>query len=266
MRATFGIKNDSQILDAVTQQGLDISPEEVALARKDGTAPTLDPIRICWFDLKSWWNEEVGLLFAKEMRKTYPEYNEEDIQNQFFNRLTSMHKKLNNLIPKPGGPSTEEIRAASLKSARQRSRMNKIFSGRNNTATILADSAQNPMYSLVAEMVSELGIDGMSSDESDTDDFPNSFNVSYMPWRSFDVNQLLTWLDKSKNRKNIYGNVVSGARPVKRNRPDDATSSRRPAKFGLPRNFYNDHWYNQLTPSEQRQLSVLPAVVLPKLS
>ena len=86
-------------------------------------------------------------------------------------------------------------------------------------------------------MVEKLGIEGMSSDESD----PGEGRIVHAkPWISREVQDLLEFIDANKKTTNELGNLLPGAPAVSRTRrrTQPPLSARR-ALEGLPKNFYD---------------------------
>jgi hypothetical protein len=105
-------------------------------------------------------------------------------------------------------------------------------------------------------LLTELGPEGMSSDESDLDDGGrNEYRVRRMPWRSKEVERRLVQVDKDRNTTNAYGNSRAGSQPRARTRRNAVKVSRRKATPGYPLNFYDKSWYAALTKSQQHDLA-----------
>ncbi len=108
-------------------------------------------------------------------------------------------------------------------------------------------------------IIETLGAEGQSSDETDEED-PNIYYVRTLPWRSKGLVLKVSMTDKARNTTNAYGNPRSGNRPRTRKRQRDAKHSQRKAPRGKPLNYYDQNWYNKLTPGQKRALGALPAV------
>lgn len=114
-------------------------------------------------------------------------------------------------------------------------------------------------------MVDTLGVDGNSSDESDTET-PNTYVVRAKEWRSAEVRKLLEFIDQNRKMTNAYGNPLPGNRPRSRIRQRYPPTSQYAAVYELPRNFYSDIWYDSLTEVEQAHLGAKDPVRLPEVS
>jgi hypothetical protein len=108
-------------------------------------------------------------------------------------------------------------------------------------------------------MVGTLGINGLSSDDSDGDDHI----VRVKDWRSSDVKDFLMYIDANRKVANEFGNNLPGNRPHARSRRPHARSSPYPAIAGFPLNFYDKPWYDNLTDVERVNLGALDPVDLP---
>lgn len=93
------------------------------------------------------------------------------------------------------------------------------------------------------EMVERLGVDGMSSDESDNEPGKRQYKILLCRWRADIVTTWLRVLDAAHLYDRIKGdpNALWGAQPRIRVISAETSSSK---KFvpGLPVNAYNSHW------------------------
>ena len=106
----------------------------------------------------------------------------------------------------------------------------------------------------------------MSSDESETDTSgQKEYVVKTMPWRSKEVTDLLRIVDDERNTSNGFGDRRPGNAPRKRavRRPCSVTARNAPS--GLPVNFYDPAWYNDLSKSDKTALNVQSMVELPTI-
>lgn len=112
-------------------------------------------------------------------------------------------------------------------------------------------------------MVQKLGVDGNSSDETDTEN--RSYTVRFKEWRSSEVSQLLRFIDDNRTHTNANGNNKPGTAPRKRiRRPYPPSSQDKPIAC-LPLNFYNKTWYDSLSSLQQVQLDAQPEMELPMI-
>jgi len=114
-------------------------------------------------------------------------------------------------------------------------------------------------------LVDRLGIDGMSSDESEPDDDRGrSYRAKRRTWRSKALEKYLRRIDKDYNSTNAYGNARAGTNPRVRNRPA-CTDSAGEAVRGLPRNFYDPNWFRKLSLWDRKDLEPASEVELMEL-
>ncbi|OCH84869.1 hypothetical protein OBBRIDRAFT_690169, partial [Obba rivulosa] len=105
-----------------------------------------------------------------------------------------------------------------------------------------------------AQMLLRLGIDGMSSDESEREGNKIHYNVLLKPWRNPQVTTWLRLFDAAyhKSRINSVGSNTRGAFPHIRKVGQRLSTSR--AVPGLPRNTYHPDWLMKLTSYELEDL------------
>lgn len=99
----------------------------------------------------------------------------------------------------------------------------------------------------------------MSSDETETE-ATEIYNVKRRDWRSKTLVNYLRIVDADYNKINGYGNPRPGNRPRKRRRPGNVKISLRKAVPGLPRNFYDDTWYETLSNRQKHHLAPMDPV------
>lgn len=117
-------------------------------------------------------------------------------------------------------------------------------------ATAASDLA---IWRWLGTVVEKLGTDGMSSDESSTDDVETVYRVKKMAWR-WEIEASLNIIDRER-RLNSDIFPPQGSVPTKRIHGDNNLISTRAPVCKLPRTFYDDDWYNE-TPEEHRQLTL----------
>jgi hypothetical protein len=124
------------------------------------------------------------------------------------------------------------------------------------------DEAWNTLHTVVDTLTAG----GMSSDESETDEYGRTiFVVKKLSWRDREINHMMRRVDQDHNRTNGMGNRRAGNPPRIRVIRRGARDSMREAVPGLPHNFYNPTWYAGLTNREQRELDAQPAIELPDI-
>jgi hypothetical protein len=107
----------------------------------------------------------------------------------------------------------------------------------------------------------------MSSDESDEDEVSGGrvYNARKKTWRDAGITRLLRLVDRDHNKTNCYGNTRAG-NPPRRRLVRGGRDSKREAPPGLPVNFYDRHWYDQLTNREKKELGVVEEMDIPEIT
>jgi hypothetical protein len=118
-------------------------------------------------------------------------------------------------------------------------------------------------WSILRTVVDTLTAGGMSSDESETDEYGRTiFVVKKLPWRDREISHMMRIVDQDHNQTNGMGNRRPGNPPRIRVIQRGAKDSMREAVPGLPHNFYNPTWYSGLTNRERKELNAQPAIEL----
>ncbi|KAF9528323.1 hypothetical protein CPB83DRAFT_894577 [Crepidotus variabilis] len=103
-----------------------------------------------------------------------------------------------------------------------------------------------------------LGLEGMSSDESEAED--STRYVKVMDWRSGDVIKRYKRIDPERARMTKWGKNLPGTKPQNRKRRSNALLSSCPPPTGKPINMYNADWYAALTLYQKQDLKASPAM------
>jgi hypothetical protein len=77
------------------------------------------------------------------------------------------------------------------------------------------------------------------------------------------VKTLLVYIDANRKTTNEFGSHLPGARPHVRIRVQRPPASTQRVVAALPRNFYNQVWYDSLTEIQQVQLGAREPIELP---
>ena len=117
----------------------------------------------------------------------------------------------------------------------------------------------DPTYETALSVISSLGVDGYSSDESSSEGY---YLVHHLPWRSHRVQPFIEQAIDAHPTVNINGNSLPGGQMRKRIYPTNPEISLSAAPEGLPRNLYDDAWYNSLSYANQRALDAGPEIPL----
>lgn len=278
----------TDILNPKSSQAL-----EMARYEKDqtGEGPCLEPMVPNFVVLAGKWNADLWVLFRKHCIEIgyaetghllEEEEEEEPIKALFFERIARLKYLLNTHKPKPGETLAELQerleRTSKKRLSRQRQHNRRktvscacvvqgwadekqLFKTRQGICAdhMPSKDCTNPTpneeaYSHIFSVIERLGLEGMSSDESDVDDLGRAtFTTKRMPWRARKVTEMLMRVDKDYNRTNMFGNQKSGnpARHRKRQRGRD---SARKAPAEKPGNFYDRDWYRTLSAKQKKDL------------
>lgn len=228
-------------------------------------------------------------VFAADFKQDFPQISEdhEDISNYFLQRLQTLKKVLDRGLPRDEETTEEhaqrfeERQQRVLAEGRRRARRDRVslyspqwgckinnflqqrVQTRINICTSGKEGDSNGAWELLFAMVETLGSDGHSSDESDDED---KKAVLIKDWRSAEVGELLRFIDENRTTTNSYGTTLPGTLPSVRVRGNYGPISSKTAVAHLPRNFYDDAWYNTLTHIEKVQLGAVDVVELPVIS
>jgi hypothetical protein len=107
-----------------------------------------------------------------------------------------------------------------------------------------------------------LGAGGMSSDESEDEDGRKVYYVKEMGWRRRALTGRMIIIDRDRNVKSAYNNTRPGNPPRLRKRRNNPNQTTRNALPGLPINFYEPGWYNQLDNRRKKEIRAGPALEL----
>ena len=113
-----------------------------------------------------------------------------------------------------------------------------------------------PIWQWLCDVIEKLGEDGMSSDESDTDERTGLpiYRVTNMKWRRKMVYEL-NMVDKLRLvDRDLYSG--RGAKPIPRLRDERNSDSRRASPKGIPKKLYSAEWLQDQTPREYRELMI----------
>lgn len=119
----------------------------------------------------------------------------------------------------------------------------------------------NDIWELLALLVDTLGYDGNSSDETDG----QQHVIRIKEWRSVEIRTLLDFIDKNRTMTNAYGNRLLGTQPHLRIHRSYGPLSTHSAVAALPRNFYDNAWYDSLTAAARENLAAREFMELPMI-
>ncbi|KDR71178.1 hypothetical protein GALMADRAFT_144239 [Galerina marginata CBS 339.88] len=269
MNTLLNIQHDADIVRANKVDEAVIAAYEA----ERGPGPT-PPYAPAWGSIEGPWNYALLEIFMEAYMVKYVIRNEEqqeDICKMFMDRLRRLKKRVNQATQVVGETEVQmnerllTRHRIVLANQRRNSRRNERYAVRSRITVQNAASQKGDgrvVWEHLDEVTATLGAGGMSSDESDVDDDGQKiYFVKKMSWRKLGLVSRMISVDRDRNFKNCYENIVgSGPRPRKR-RVNATETSRRPIP-GLPVNFYNDGWYSQLNEGQKKQLDAKPALDL----
>jgi hypothetical protein len=141
-----------------------------------------------------------------------------------------------------------------------------VFNRRCKVADAARDDPEEAAtWEKVREVLTTLDANGMSSDESDYEGggSKSKTRVRSVPWRSRGITALMRGIDDNVATTNAAGGQKAGNPGLKRVRERLPKASRRKAKRGLPRNYYDAEWYQQLSAQERLELGALAEATFP---
>ncbi|KAF8950169.1 hypothetical protein BDZ97DRAFT_1771677 [Flammula alnicola] len=274
MNTLFGITRDADIL----YKPLANTDEIRAFERDEGegrgpTAPYLPDFS----NIRGAWNHALLLLFMEEYTKKFTiqdEDEQDDISKMFLDRLLRLRKRVKGLmrlrLPDDTDAQLSQRYLARhtrvLREQRRNSRRNEIFETRS-IITVQNVMAQRGEAKIIWEhldsILETLGAGGMSSDESELEaDGRKVYFVKRMGWRRRALTGRMTMIDRDRNVTTAYNNTRAGNPPRLRKQRNNPAETTRNALPGLPLNFYDQDWYNQLTDRQTKEIGAAPAVEL----
>lgn len=271
MNTFFGLTKDADII----LKPLADEEEIQAFENDEGEGPTAPYLPdLC--NYKGAWNHALLLLFMEEYLKKYTiedEDDQEEITEMFMARIYRLRKKAKEAMRLSGESNSMQMsrryiamHKRVLKQQRRNSRRNEVFETRSritvqNIASQVGET--KVIWEHLDSILEVLGAGGMSSDESEVeDDGRKVYYVRRMGWRRRALSGRMILIDRDRNVKTAYNNTRPGNPPRLRKRRNNPTETLRNALPGLPVNFYEPGWYNQLNDRQRKELRAGPAVEL----
>lgn len=121
----------------------------------------------------------------------------------------------------------------------------------------LTDQAERDIYTFLQTLVQHLGVDGTSSDETETEDGRTIYRAKPLPWRR-NIDMELVIIDGLRFSE---PDLMSrrGSKPVRRVREgEEGRASLRRPLIGLPRALYDEEWLKGQVHAERLQFSSQP--------
>ncbi|KAH6910962.1 hypothetical protein BKA70DRAFT_1220042 [Coprinopsis sp. MPI-PUGE-AT-0042] len=235
--------------------------------------PTLNPMQPSWTSLKGGWNRVLGMLFAEHLIRAhgFDVGKKELIQAVFQERLDRL-RALIRKNPRSDGEADAVYLARAKRgrpevnsSARVHARRATVFQRRCKVASAARDDPEEAAaWEKAYAVLVALDANGMSSDESDYEGgSKGKTRIRSVPWRARGITSLMKLIDSNVATTNAAGGQKAGNPGLKRVRERLPKASRRRAKRGLPVNYYNAEWYQQLSAQEKVELGALPEEEFP---
>ncbi|KAH9476156.1 hypothetical protein JR316_0011727 [Psilocybe cubensis] len=255
---------DSQIYSDLDNIHIADEVEVDRLERRRRDPPTMTPFQLYFDRVNTQWNRHMANLFADSLVRQYPEYRgqEEEIEQCFLRRLTTLRDYMSNAMPR--GDETEQDAGNRLLMEKEgRDRFKRVRRRQTKLYETRVDSAQQANMPNHARTIVTLGDDGMSSDESDSEE-RGIRSVRILYWRNPRLLNTVTDADNALPATTAYGGRRPGGQPDVRQRLRQGQNySTRPAPTRLPINYYNPVWLNTLSDLELRLLDPQAAQPFP---
>ncbi|KAH6906525.1 hypothetical protein BKA70DRAFT_1224358 [Coprinopsis sp. MPI-PUGE-AT-0042] len=201
MNMLMGISQDLDLLAsaAATEDKDAIADFEAG----EGEEPPLVPLKPCWSTLKSEWNAVLArkLGWMKSGRRRMDE--------MFLDRLKRQRALLRANGRKEG--EDEEAWVGRVKSRKGKvDTRDRVTTRRNTVSVSIARQGDDPeeakAWEEIDRVVEELGAGGMSSDESEYDEYEKKAahtNIRSLPWRAEGIEELMKIIDRDAGQ--FYG-------------------------------------------------------------
>ncbi|KAL0567082.1 hypothetical protein V5O48_014909 [Marasmius crinis-equi] len=277
MNEMIGIKQDKDIIDFDMSQFPSISDVQHYMRRGIQAKDIAGLGSVCWDNLDCPWNQSVSENFVRLFLAQHPEHEgrDEEIENHFWQRLETL-RYLHRRCAKKDGESLDQCEKRRYQilwdeqaRLRKRTRREQTFNDRHQITSLYAESHPDEQlkfeWGRALDLVERLGVNGMSSDDSEGDDLNRRYVIKSRAWRSTKVQEVLLRIDQEipSTKKSLYGNAPPGNRPRIRGRARHAAQSTRMAVALLPVNFYRRTWLENLSEAERAQLAPKQSLPLP---
>ncbi|KAH7903686.1 hypothetical protein BJ138DRAFT_1020240 [Hygrophoropsis aurantiaca] len=230
------------------------TPREIAAFNpKKGRSCTADRFRV---DLtgtpRSQWNFSAAEVFASDFCAAHPNirYSRQDVLDAWITHFDSLR---DNYRMQEAAKKDSQILENVRTEKRRTERRSTLYRRRYDTAKLLSKRLQS---SMPVELVTSLGVDGMSSDESGHEGRQGepTFFITGKPWRARSVTTWVRTLDSLHIHARYRGEWKATAGAWPRIRVTSTVESQRAAVPGLPRNFYSGTWFKTLSEYEAADL------------
>jgi hypothetical protein len=209
---------------------------------------------------KNPWNKSAALIFADIFLRKYQLWNVDmdDVKEAFFTRIKTMRRELSGIQQRQGGKKPQENRKArhgqrKYTVSRLRFRITTVSITTNLFIKLFhrrLDTAQShPGLRRHFTMLQRLGVDGMSSDESESEDLDTTnqanpqYNILPPIWRAQELSDWLHVFDSIHMLgRRGSSSSIRGALPRLRRYTEGLKSKKLKWVSRLPRNAYDPHW------------------------
>ncbi|KAH7908183.1 hypothetical protein BJ138DRAFT_1013316 [Hygrophoropsis aurantiaca] len=223
------------------------TPEEVAAFNPDnGPCCSADRFRIDISGFpKSKWNISAAEVFTKSFTDTHRRY-----RSQAKEVTTAWHIHFERLKEIHGEQQGRQSNAQAKKNRRWERKLQMYY------RRMKAAQSDRKIRCSAVGILGELGVEGMSSDESDhpSEGGEPIYRILRKPWRAPALTPYLRTLDSLHLKTRYRGEWSASPGAWPHFRAVSLKTSQRRVTADLPRNFYANGWYSSCTPSLQRSL------------
>ncbi|OSC96129.1 hypothetical protein PYCCODRAFT_1472880 [Trametes coccinea BRFM310] len=191
------------------------------------------------------WNKCIIQVFVEIFMARYPSASEVRVEELFTGHIGYLCHKWQ--LALKDEPTKRKIKKLANRAERQRN----LYHRRLTVAHAYAPLRQH------ISMIEDLGVHGMSSDESDHRNGVAQYGVFQKEWRNPAITKWLRVFDSlyRRLRLNEVNHSTPGSHPHLRFL-SDKTDSRHPPRKGLPQNAYAPEWLKKLNAYDTKLLQV----------
>lgn len=120
--------------------------------------------------------------------------------------------------------------------------MTKIIELRRRSDDFEEDVA---IWEWLKSLLDWLGEEGMSSDDTEVEDYETIYRIRILPWRNPDVDGCMDLVDGERKIPSQAIYAAAGSKPIVRVRDGNQAVSDRAVLQGLPEALYNEEWICQ---------------------
>ncbi|KAG2747845.1 hypothetical protein P692DRAFT_20848939 [Suillus brevipes Sb2] len=192
---------------------------------------------------KSTWNISASKVFARDFVAHYPDYQYDAVKKAFSTHVRSLKRAYKQAA------LDEAASKARQKEDRRKERKRSLYHRRLDVARAVSDLRPH------VSMLTRIGPDGMSSDETANENDVPQYRILGRHWRSLEVTAWLRIFD-AIYRHNRYGPAGTGSRGNNARMRFESMSMGHPQRAvrRLPRNAYRAEWYDGLDQYDREEL------------